>query len=58
MPRSPLDHPFDFAGCFAPDYATARRRFLAASTAAGGRLKAYANPLRGPEGNRLATAPP
>jgi hypothetical protein len=53
--RAPLDHPFDLAGCFAPDYATARGRFLAAAMAAGARMHAYVNPLRGPVGEELAT---
>ena len=55
MTRQPFDHPFDFAACFAPDYAAARAKFLAASRGAGARLKAYRNPLRGPREEELAT---
>jgi len=42
-------------GCFAPDYATARQRFLAASGQAGGQCRAYANPMLGPNGEALFT---
>ena len=52
---SPLGHPFDLAGCFAPDYAAARARFLAAAGSAGAALRSYENTLRGPAGEALAT---
>jgi hypothetical protein len=55
MNHVPLDHPFNFAACFAPDYAAARVKFLAASRDADARLKEYRNPLRGPRGEELAT---
>ena len=40
---------------FAADYRNARAKFLAAAALAGGALKSYANPLKGPEGEELAT---
>ena len=40
---------------FSPNYATARAKFLAAATAAGGAPVAYPHPLKGPEGEDLAT---
>jgi hypothetical protein len=55
MTPLPLDHPFDFAACFSPDYAAARAKFLAAARAAGASLKEYRNPLPGPHGEALAT---
>ena len=50
-----IRHPFDFAACFAPDYAAARTKFLAAARDGGATVKAYINPLRGPRGEELAT---
>ena len=50
-----MRHPFDFAACFAPDYAAARTKFLAAARDVGASLKAYRNPLRGPNNEELAT---
>ncbi len=55
MSSHPFSHPFDLGACFARDYADARTRFLAAALAAGGSLRAYENPLRGPQGEALAT---
>ncbi|MGE0718124.1 MAG: M14 family metallopeptidase [Alphaproteobacteria bacterium] len=43
------------ASFFAPDYATARAKFLAAARAAGGTPVTYAHPLNGPAGEDLAT---
>lgn len=43
------------ASCFPRDYAQARERFRAAAEAAGGTLRAYDNPNRGPGGEALAT---
>ncbi|MCC7272615.1 MAG: M14 family metallopeptidase [Alphaproteobacteria bacterium] len=43
------------ASFFSPDYATARAKFLAAAGAAGGTVATYLHPLRGPEGEELAT---
>ena len=51
----PFTHPFDLAKCFSPDYAEARRRFLSVAKEAGGSLRAYDNPLTGPQGEALAT---
>ena len=45
----------DADACFSPDYATARAKFLDRATAAGGTLRSYANPNRGPKGEDLAT---
>ena len=44
----------DVATCFSPDYATARQRFRAAAERAGGAVRAYVNPLEGPNGEALA----
>jgi hypothetical protein len=41
--------------CFAPDYVSARERFLAASSLADGQLRAYANSTKGPNGEALST---
>ena len=38
---------------FAGDYAAARRLFVDAARARGGRIRAYPNPERGPEGEAL-----
>jgi len=43
------------AARFAADYRDARAKFLAASALAGGELKSYPNPLKGPAGEALAT---
>jgi len=40
---------------FSADYEAARRKFLAAATAAGAEVKNYPHPLAGPEGEALAT---
>lgn len=45
----------DCDACFSPDYATARARFVAASTRRGGVLQAYENPVLGPAGEALIT---
>ncbi len=50
-----MRHPFDFAACFAPDYAAARAKFLAAARDAVAVLHSYRNPLRGPNNEELAT---
>lgn len=55
MPAHPLDHPFEFAACFASDYAAARTKFLSAARDANARLKTYRNPLRGPRDEELTT---
>ena len=55
MTAHPLAHPFDFAACFASDYADARARFLAAIGAIDAQAKSYANPGRGPQGEALTT---
>ncbi len=54
MPAHPFDHPFDLAACFSADYSQARTRFLAAAKDAGGTLRAYGNPLSGPQGEALS----
>ena len=41
--------------CFSADYAEAREKFLGAARIAGATHKAYANPLKGPKGDSLAT---
>ena len=55
MPAHPFTHPFDLAKCFSRDYQDSRVRFLKAAKEAGGALRAYANPLTGPEGESLST---
>jgi hypothetical protein len=45
----------DPRACFAPDYAAARDRFLAAAGEAGARVAAYPSPAIGPRGEALAT---
>ena len=45
----------DTGACFAPDYATARRRFVAACGDHGVNARAYAHPRPGPAGEPLAT---
>lgn len=55
MTATGLDHPFDFAACFAVDYAQARRKFRAATGAIATALRSYVNPLPGPVGEELAT---
>ena len=49
------DLPSAAGRCFAPDYAEARRRFLAACVAADIRPIAHGNPHAGPDGEELAT---
>ena len=44
-----------FAARFSADYREAREKFLHAAALCGGVLRAYANPLRGPEGEALST---
>jgi len=51
----PFDRPFDLPASFSTDYAQARSRFRAATKGAGGTLRAYNNPLTGPEGEALST---
>jgi hypothetical protein len=41
--------------CFAHDYVNARENFRTAATHAGGTLRGYSNPHRGPRGEALAT---
>src|SRR4051794_32222167 len=41
--------------CFAPDYAAARTKFIAAAAAAGATLRSYRNPHSGPAGEELWT---
>ncbi|WP_374446982.1 M14 family metallopeptidase [Stella sp.] len=43
------------ASFFSPDYRTARAKFQAAAKAAGCEVATYAHPLKGPEGEDLAT---
>ena len=43
------------AARFSTSYREAREKFLAAAALAGGGVKSYPNPLRGPEGEALAT---
>lgn len=51
MFNDPAPH---LATCFAPDYATARARFLALCAKHGNVPRAYLNPLSGPAGEALA----
>lgn len=53
--RCAMVHSSDIAECFSGDYAEARRRFLSACKTAGAKLRAYANPARGPRAEELAT---
>jgi hypothetical protein len=39
---------------FSADYRSARQKFLAAAALAGGAVRSYPNPLKGPEGEELA----
>ncbi|ATX79511.1 Protein of unknown function (DUF2817) [Mariprofundus aestuarium] len=41
--------------CFSPDYRCARHSFLDAAARAGAELKSFNHPLKGPEGESLAT---
>lgn len=50
-----LDRAASVATRFAADYGAAREKFRAAATLAGGVLRTYLNPLRGPRGEELAT---
>lgn len=43
-----------FATRFSADYRAAREKFLAAAALAGGALRAYVNPQKGPDGETLA----
>ena len=45
----------DGAACFAPDYGTARGRFLATCAARQATVRTYSNPHTGPDGGVLAT---
>lgn len=45
----------DVRACFSPDYKTARSRFLDKATSAGGAIRSYDNPNKGPSGEDLAT---
>jgi hypothetical protein len=45
----------DIMAWFSEDYAQARRRFLSACKTAGAKLRAYANPARGPRAEELVT---
>jgi len=50
-----MAHSSDMMACFSEDYSQARQRFLCASKTVGAKVRAYANPVRGPRGEELVT---
>jgi hypothetical protein len=55
MPEPLMDWTSRTATCFAGDYAAARRGFLGIAARYGAPVRSYANPLKGPTGEELAT---
>ena len=45
----------DIANYFAPDYRSARRKFLAAASSAGARVETFENPAQAPDGDPVFT---
>lgn len=50
-----MDWTARLAACFARDYTAARSRFLAIAARYGASVRSYVNPLKGPQGEELAT---